>query len=38
MTKGIKHEAYERHEEFARAMATIVCHTIVTWQWSRFSL
>ena len=38
--KGVKinHEAPEGHKEFAREAGATLCHTIVTWQLSRFSL
>ena len=37
MTKGNNHEAHEG-KEFAPRDGATVCHTIVTWQLSRFSL
>jgi hypothetical protein len=37
MTKGINHEAHQGHKEFSLPIGTTGCHTIVTWQLSRFS-
>ena len=37
MTKGINHEAHDG-KEFSPENGATVCHTIVTWQLSRFSL
>jgi hypothetical protein len=37
MTKEINHEAHEG-KEFAAQNGVTVCHTIVTWQFSPFSL